>query len=64
MEAGEIFQYLFVTIGVAVAVVYSAALACAQNSNLRAAYNFDEGSGAAVKDASGNNNTGTVAGAS
>jgi hypothetical protein len=58
------FPYLFVTAGVVFAVVYSAAFTGAQSSNLRAAYRFDEGSGTTVKDASGNNNMGTVTGAS
>src|SRR5215207_6053765 len=54
------FQYSFVAIGVAFAVVGSVAFARAQVSNLRAAYAFDEGSGTTVKDGSGNNNTGTL----
>ena len=60
----KFFQYIFVTIGVVFAVVSSAAYARAQISNLSAAYSFNEGSGATVSDGSGNNNTGTLNGAS
>src|SRR5215203_2223041 len=56
----KIFQYSFVAIGVAFAVVGSVAFARAQVSNLRAAYAFDEGSGTRAADGSGNNNTGTL----
>jgi hypothetical protein len=60
----KFFQYIFVTIGVAFSVVGSAVFARAQGSNLAAAYAFDEGSGTTVRDGSGNNNTGTLNGAS
>src|SRR5215207_5554145 len=60
----KFFQPLLVTIGVAFSVVGSAVFARAQVSNLRAAYSFDEGSGGTVSDGSGNNNTGTLNGAS
>ena len=54
------FQYLFVAVAVAFAVVGSVAFAHAQVSILRAAYTFDEGRGTAVVDVSGNRNRGTL----
>jgi hypothetical protein len=59
----KFFQYIFVAIGVAFAVMGSAAFAGAQGLNLGAAYSFNEGNGTTVTDVSGNNNTGTLNGA-
>ena len=48
---------------VALTILFGVSAARAQTSGLVAAYSFNEGSGTTVADSSGNNNTGTITGA-